>query len=378
MIEAPGNVKEEAGGGDAIRSKQLAKKPRLLDQQDKYSSEASVRPEDFVRLAPIPSKEKRVDPTADPQVVALSRIDKAAQLKISDDRMSVTGWKGYRSVRATHGVHAGTWYCEVRVASLGGTGHCRLGWSTKKAELQAPVGYDKYGYALRDVEGHKVTKAWRDDYAAGGFAEGDVIGLLLHMPPGGRPIERRDREIVRWKGTMYYVDEPEPEPEPLAGALVGFAKNGAYLGAAFENILEGTYYPTASLYTHPSQAEGATVTFNFGPTFAHAPPEVPGVPAARPMCEAAVGATAEPAELVATKELADGDQAGVVGVKPEPGAAGLGGGGGGAAAAAAEPGVAEDWRSRAPELKLAAPPAAAVAPGAMPAPAGANAAAKQP
>jgi hypothetical protein len=28
--------------------------------------------------------------------------------------------------------------------------------------------------------------------------------------------------------------------------------------------MDGTYYPAASLYTLPSQAEGATVTFNFG------------------------------------------------------------------------------------------------------------------
>ena len=38
--------------------------------------------------------------------------------------------------RATRGVHRGTWYFEIRVTHLGPTGHCRLGWSTKKGELQ--------------------------------------------------------------------------------------------------------------------------------------------------------------------------------------------------------------------------------------------------
>lgn len=42
-------------------------------------------------------------------------------------------------VRATHGAHQGTWYYEVRVTHLGATGHARLGWATRKAELQAPV-----------------------------------------------------------------------------------------------------------------------------------------------------------------------------------------------------------------------------------------------
>ena len=42
-------------------------------------------------------------------------------------------------VRATHGAQEGTWYYEVTVARLGATGHARLGWATRKAELQAPV-----------------------------------------------------------------------------------------------------------------------------------------------------------------------------------------------------------------------------------------------
>ena len=39
--------------------------------------------------------------------------------------------------RASRGVHKGTWYFEIKVAHLGASGHCRLGWSTKKGELQA-------------------------------------------------------------------------------------------------------------------------------------------------------------------------------------------------------------------------------------------------
>lgn len=43
----------------------------------------------------------------------------------------------------------GAWYCEVKVAHLGETGHVRLGWCTRKAELQAPVGFDTHGYCYR-------------------------------------------------------------------------------------------------------------------------------------------------------------------------------------------------------------------------------------
>lgn len=110
-------------------------------------------------------------------------------------------------VRATHGAHQGAWYFEVNVRQLGSTGHARVGWATRSAELQAPVrwhtvqtpdhsltsakrlafsvlaccrsvmlyhcrlslkpvslfhlhvlqvGYDQHGYGYRDLEGSKV------------------------------------------------------------------------------------------------------------------------------------------------------------------------------------------------------------------------------
>lgn len=77
----------------------------------------------------------------------------------------------------------GTWYFEIRVTHLGSTGHCRLGWSTKKGELQAPVGYDEHSMAYRDMEGSKVHKALREDYGAP-FAE--VIIYLAQCPCSSR------------------------------------------------------------------------------------------------------------------------------------------------------------------------------------------------
>ena len=46
-------------------------------------------------------------------------------------------------------------------------------------------------------------------------------------------------------------------------------------GLAYEDIPEGTYYPTASLFTLPGQAPPAKVRLNFGPAFTH-PPAVAG------------------------------------------------------------------------------------------------------
>lgn len=47
--------------------------------------------------------------------VQLSKSGKAQQLTLSEDHLSVTGAKGFRSVRCTHGVHRGSWYCEFTI-----------------------------------------------------------------------------------------------------------------------------------------------------------------------------------------------------------------------------------------------------------------------
>mmetsp|Transcript_34775 Transcript_34775/g.88072 ORF Transcript_34775/g.88072 Transcript_34775/m.88072 type:complete len:333 (-) Transcript_34775:313-1311(-) len=239
---------------------------------------------DFVRVVRVePKKEAHAD---DPYRVALSKNGKATQLVLSEDKLTVSGTKGFRTARATHGVFQGAWYCEARVVHLGESGHVRLGWCTRKAELQAPVGFDVHGYCYRDLEGSKVHAGKREPYGQQ-YGEGDVVGLYIYMPDGGRPLEVRDRRVVRYKGALYYLDEHEPDAQPLQGAVIAFTRNGELQGPAFTDFPDGTYYPAASLYTLPTQTQGACVTFNFGPDFAYPMPEVPGCPAPRPMCEAA-------------------------------------------------------------------------------------------
>ena len=52
------------------------------------------------------------------------------------------------------------------------------------------MGYDQFSYGYRDLEGSKVHKALREEYGAA-FREGDVVGCLLHLPPGGEPFQIR-------------------------------------------------------------------------------------------------------------------------------------------------------------------------------------------
>lgn len=58
----------------------------------------------------------------------------APQLKISDDRLTVTGEKGYSMVRASHGVRKGSWYFEVSVDEMPPETAARLGWSQPLGE----------------------------------------------------------------------------------------------------------------------------------------------------------------------------------------------------------------------------------------------------
>mmetsp|Transcript_13808 Transcript_13808/g.37303 ORF Transcript_13808/g.37303 Transcript_13808/m.37303 type:complete len:297 (-) Transcript_13808:206-1096(-) len=271
--------------------KQVKKRGRGADTQNEYVPITEGLSEHVRRIRVDPKKEAAGE---DKHLVLLSKVGKAPQLQLSEDRLSVTGYKGFRSIRGNHGVHVGTWYCEARITHAGPTGHVRLGWCTNKAELQAPVGFDAHGYSYRDLEGSRVHQGLREPYGAA-YGEGDVVGLFLHMPEGGHPIEVQSQDVVRFKGSLYYVNEPEPTPKTLLGSTIAFSLNGQSQGAAYKDIPEGTYYPAASLYTMPEQTEGVTVAFNFGPHFAYAPPQVDGCPAARAWCELAVPQEQPPA-----------------------------------------------------------------------------------
>mmetsp|Transcript_1749 Transcript_1749/g.4454 ORF Transcript_1749/g.4454 Transcript_1749/m.4454 type:complete len:307 (+) Transcript_1749:122-1042(+) len=262
-------------GAHARRSKKGKK------QQGK-DAEADRPPDVAVTIMPLPPKDN--DPAAG--LVRLDAQDKGHLVQLDEAKLSATSAKGYRMVRATHGAHAGTWYYEIEVKHLGATGHCRLGWATKQAELQAPVGYDSHSFAYRDIGGAKVHKAAREPYGQP-FQEGDVIGCLLHMPEGGRPIEPdlQDKPVLSYGGIPVVEVPEEAKAEPLPGSCIAFTKNGKLQGMAYRDVTEGKYYPAGSIYTLPEQAEGATLCFNYGPAFKYPCPVVEGLPEPRPVCE---------------------------------------------------------------------------------------------
>ena len=140
----------------------------------------------------------------------------------------MAGTGGYASARATHGASGGCFYFEATVLTLGPSAGVRVGWSTRRAELQAPVGYDGFGFGLRAASGEKVHAAKRAPYGPPFAKPGSVVGCYLFLPPGGRPLERGRGDVVFWKGEPYLVDRPEAAAKPLVGSAVGFSVNGEF------------------------------------------------------------------------------------------------------------------------------------------------------
>ncbi|MCD7469495.1 hypothetical protein HAX54_008593 [Datura stramonium] len=240
--------------------------------------------EDKVYITPIPRFPDKNDDSPDMKI-CLSKVYKAEKVDVSEDRLTAGSTKGYRMVRATRGVLEGTWYFEIKVVKLGDTGHTRLGWSTDKGDLQAPVGYDANSFGYRDIDGSKINKALREKYGEEGYGEGDVIGFYINLPEGGQYAPKPPR-LVWYKGQRYMCasDPKEDPPKIIPGSEISFFKNGVCQGVAFKDLYGGRYYPAASMYTLPDQPN-CIVKFNFGPDFECFPEDFAGRSVPRPMVE---------------------------------------------------------------------------------------------
>lgn len=51
------------------------------------------------------------------------------------------------------GVSRGSWYWEASIEEMPEGAATRLGWGRRYANLQAPLGYDKFGYSWRSRKG---------------------------------------------------------------------------------------------------------------------------------------------------------------------------------------------------------------------------------
>ena len=277
------------------------------------------------------------------------------------DSFVVSSSRGYSTSQSELRATTGAWYFELVVARLGDAGHARVGWAERLAETDAPVGADASGYAYCDVGGEKVHAGRREPYGEA-FVAGDVVGCYLEVTDGGATGDAADADAVAVAPPAAPVsgsvdgaaatasegdgngeprdddaasphpeaataiekadeinqtprdarrerDEPAADAETNASQLlraprvrrVGFCRNGAWQGAAFEPQCDragsntavravGAFHPSVSLYTHGKVGEhqDPKVAFNFGPTFVFPVSSFGDAPAPRPMCDAAM------------------------------------------------------------------------------------------
>jgi hypothetical protein len=207
---------------------------------------------------------KRLKVDESEMTVTLSPHDKAGPLLLSEDKLWCWGERGtgFCLARATHSIDSGKyfWECEIldpatnkrnknnpadaqqfsskgtlsdSIVQCSGESHVRLGWASDAAALNAPVGYDSFGFGYRDIAGSKVNKSVRTDHYGAEFNIGDVIGCHIC-------IDRYDS----------------------SNSEMRFFKNGIDQGTAFKGpIIQGVFFPAVSLY------RDACVRVNFGPFF---------------------------------------------------------------------------------------------------------------
>ncbi|KAI8645764.1 hypothetical protein BD408DRAFT_480294 [Parasitella parasitica] len=194
----------------------------------------------------------------------ISIPDKSSYVSVTKDGLTVTTDKGFRMCRANVGVKEGNWFWEAKIQNAAGPAsngaHVRLGFARREACLNAPVGYDAYGYAYRDKTGDKMFCSRPEKYGEP-FQSGDVIGLYISIPAKNKAKFQsalRRRIPIAYKERFWFEEKdyrPSKEMEALAdpyrkdkdndyeskkleGSFITVYKNGVNQGVMFTDLID--------------------------------------------------------------------------------------------------------------------------------------------
>lgn len=210
-----------------------------------------------------------------PETVLLAMHDRAPQVTVSEDRLTVSGHKFYCTIRANHSVNRGAWFFETKVLDMPEGAAVRIGWAQKNANLQAPLGFDKFGYSVRSRKGTKFHESIGKKYCSG-YKAGDILGCLIILPDEAKrsylPPSFKDKPLVKFKSHLYFEEKDRLAENlksltSLPGSKMIFFRNGVSLGEAFTDFYRGDYYPAIATY------KNAKIKANFGPKFKCPPPK---------------------------------------------------------------------------------------------------------
>ena len=155
--------------------------------------------------------------------------------------------KGYCSSKASHGVESGSWYFEVEIIK----GSVRVGWSQALADIQAPVGYDEYGYGISNKQS-KIFHCSRGYPVDFDLNEVERIGCFIKI---SNDLElESDNSAAKEKVEKKYpplnfLTTYNVKQEILkTGEIKFFAEGKEIFGSKFENIYRAKYFPTVSIF----------------------------------------------------------------------------------------------------------------------------------
>lgn len=118
--------------------------------------------------------------------------------------------------------------------------------------MEAPIGYDKYGYSIRDKTGELYHEQRLVPFGEP-FGEGDTIGCFLHLPPTkgitAENFKAFERKWIAW--TLYFSSPRRPnwhqqetyKPQPpqiqetTNVGYMEFFKNGQRMGSSIQGII---------------------------------------------------------------------------------------------------------------------------------------------
>ena len=184
----------------------------------------------------------------------------APQLQVDPktNTVSMPCCKGYCSSKASHGIESGKWYFEVQILK----GSVRVGWGQALAEIQAPIGYDEYGYGYSNKnrkifhcsKGYSIESESEseDQKKKKKKEEIKVIGCLLNIPQDLELEENESikSEIKRKYPPLNFLTTYNVKQNVLKRGSIQFYADGQELvGAKFENIYRAKYFPTVSIFS---------------------------------------------------------------------------------------------------------------------------------
>ena len=231
-------------------------------EKDPYAEKEDDDEYDASKLIPPYSYRKAMS-----SMVYLSMSDRAPQLKLANNRLTVSGEKGYCLIKASHSMYKDCYYFEATIDAMPDNSACRIGWAQQFANNQAPLGYDSFGYSYRSRKGTRFHKSLGNSYGQG-YTQGDTVGAMIQLPASQLFLPEcfKDKPLIKFKNFLYYErkrdsKQQESQLKVQPSSKISFFKNGQFQGVAFSDIYSGNYYPAVSLF------KNCTVTFNFGPSF---------------------------------------------------------------------------------------------------------------